>query len=171
MKYRSVKRIVTARQTTLGGHLMYRSLPHTMIAQIDPFLVIDHINSPLKGGQRQYEAGVGPHPHRGFSPVTFVFKGNIEHRDSLGNQTTIGAGGTQWIHAGHGILHSERPSKELAMNGGDNELIQVWINTPARHKMDKMEAPYYKPLSEQQTPKIIGEKSSIAVVGFCTYWS
>ena len=60
-----------------------------------------------------------------------------------------------------GILHSERPSKELAMNGGDNELIQVWINTPAR---SKMEVPYYKSLSEQQTPKIIEEKSSIAVV-------
>ena len=100
MKYRSVKLIVPARQTTMGGHLMYKPLPHKKVAQIDPFLVIDHINSPLKGGQKPYEVGVGPHPHRGFSPVTLVFKGNVEHRDSLGNQAIINAGGTQWIHAG-----------------------------------------------------------------------
>tara|TARA_B100000683_G_C12424062_1_gene528986 strand:+ start:399 stop:1208 length:810 start_codon:yes stop_codon:yes gene_type:complete len=145
----------------MGGHVMYKSLPHKKIARIDPFLLIDHINSPLKGGQKPYEVGVGPHPHRGFSPVTLVFKGNVEHRDSLGNRVIIDAGGTQWIHAGHGILHSERPSRELAMNGGENELIQIWINTPAQYKMEN---PYYKPLSEQQTPKIIGENSTLSVV-------
>ena len=136
-------------------------LPYNDIEQIDPFLLIHHWNHPLKGGLKPNEVGVGPHPHRGFSPVTFVFKGSVHHRDSLGNDAIVYEGGTQWMHAGRGITHSERPDAEIAKNGGENEFIQFWVNTPAAHKM---EAPYYLPLSDEDTPKIELEKARIGVV-------
>ena len=67
---------------------------------------------------------------RGFSPVTFVFEGAVEHRDSLGNRATVTKGGTQWMHAGKGITHSERPSKTIAEEGGLQEFIQFWVMDP-----------------------------------------
>lgn len=160
-KSRSVKRIVRASQVDMGGNLVYQPLPLQQVEQIDPFLLIHHWDHPLPGNMSQRDAGVGPHPHRGFSPVTFVFKGDVEHRDSLGNQAVVSAGGTQWMHAGRGITHSERPSKEAAENGGDQEFIQFWVNTPAAHKM---EVPYYLPLSDKETPKVTYENATIGVV-------
>ena len=88
----------------------------------------------MKGGDSQKDVGVGPHPHRGFSPVTFVFEGAVEHRDSLGNRATVTKGGTQWMHAGKAITHSERPSKTIAEEGGLQEFIQFWVNTPSYTK-------------------------------------
>lgn len=158
---RSVKQIIPAQRVNMGGHLLDQPLPVNGVDQIDPFLLIHHWAGHSDGGKKSSEAGVGPHPHRGFSPVTFIFKGNVHHRDSLGNSAIVSEGGTQWMHAGRGITHSERPSKELAMNGGDSEFIQFWVNTPAQYKM---EAPYYLPLSDEETPKIETELSSIGVV-------
>ncbi|MEX0273917.1 MAG: pirin family protein [Flavobacteriaceae bacterium] len=160
-KYRTIRRIVPAQRVNMGGHLLDQPLPMQGLDQIDPFLLIHHWDHPLKGGKRQNEVGVGPHPHRGFSPVTFVFKGSVQHRDSLGNNATVAAGGTQWMHAGRGITHSERPSRELAENGGDNEFIQFWVNTPAKYKM---EVPHYLPLTDAETPKIERDGARIAVV-------
>jgi redox-sensitive bicupin YhaK (pirin superfamily) len=115
----------------------------------------------MKGGDSQKDVGVGPHPHRGFSPVTFVFEGAVEHRDSLGNRATVTKGGTQWMHAGKGITHSERPSKAIAEKGGLQEFIQFWVNTPASYKM---EAPYYIPISDEDTPKVHKGAVEIGVV-------
>ena len=91
--------------------------------------------------------GVGPHPHRGFSPVSLIFKGAVHHRDSMGVESTVGAGGTQWMNAGKGIVHSERPEKELAENGGAFELIQFWVNTPSSAKMND---PKYQALHAEE---------------------
>jgi redox-sensitive bicupin YhaK (pirin superfamily) len=145
----------------MGGNLVEQPLPVQGIDQVDPFLLIHHWDSPLKGGQHQREVGVGPHPHRGFSPVTFIFKGSLQHRDSLGNDAIVYEGGTQWMHAGKGITHSERPGKELAENGGENEFIQFWVNTPARYKM---EAPHYQPISGEETPIVEDNGAHIGVV-------
>ncbi len=161
MKHRSVRELLPAQRVKMGGHLLDQPLPSSGIDQIDPFLLIHHWDQPLTGGRKQSEVGVGPHPHRGFSPVTFVFKGNVHHRDSLGNDAIVHEGGTQWMHAGLGITHSERPGADLAMNGGENEFIQFWVNTPAKHKL---EVPYYLPLSDQDTPKIVEDKAEIGVV-------
>jgi redox-sensitive bicupin YhaK (pirin superfamily) len=79
----------------------------------------------------------------------------------LGNNKVVSQGGTQWIHAGSGIIHSERPSREMMEKEGENEIIQFWVNTPAKYKM---EAPYYLPLSAEETPIIHKEKASIQVV-------
>ena len=161
MNTRTIKKIIPAKSVNMGGHLLDQPLPSNSIRQIDPFLLIHHWDSPLLPGKQQNEVGVGPHPHRGFSPVTFVYKGSLRHQDSIGNDKVVKAGGTQWMHAGIGIIHSERPGKELIKNGGDNEFIQFWVNTPSKYKMEK---PYYLPLSDNDTPKIKKDKVTIAVV-------
>lgn len=96
--------------------------------------------------------GVGPHPHRGFSPVSFIFKGGVHHRDSRGNNNVIYAGGTQWMNAGMGVIHSERLPHDIHEIGGRQELIQLWVNTPAKHKMD---IPVYQPLTAEETPVVM----------------
>lgn len=159
--YRSVKKIIAAQKVNMGGHILDQPLPVNGIDQIDPFLLIHHWKRLMKGGDQQKHVGVGPHPHRGFSPVTFVFEGAVEHRDSLGNRATVTKGGTQWMHAGKGITHSERPSKTIAEEGGLQEFIQFWVNTPAAHKM---ETPYYLPISYKDTPKVHKGAIEIGVV-------
>lgn len=161
MGYRTIKQVILAQRVNMGGHLLDQPLPSSSIKQIDPFLLIHHWDHPVKGNSKQQNVGVGPHPHRGFSPVTFVFKGSVQHQDSLGNNAIVEAGGTQWMHAGKGITHSERPSKALAENGGEQEIIQFWVNTPAKYKM---EVPYYLPLSREETPKITQDNATIIVV-------
>lgn len=159
--YRSVRKIIAAQKVNMGGHILDQPLPVNGVDQIDPFLLIHHWKRDMKGGDQQKHVGVGPHPHRGFSPVTFVFEGAVEHRDSLGNRATVTKGGTQWMHAGKGITHSERPSKTIAEEGGLQEFIQFWVNTPAAHKM---ETPYYLPISYKDTPKVHKGAVEIGVV-------
>ena len=161
MADRTIKKIIKAQKVNMGGHLLDQPLPAQGTDYIDPFLLIHHWDQPTPGGLRPQEVGVPPHPHRGFSPVTFIYKGDIQHRDSLGNNAIIGEGGTQWMHAGKGITHSERPSKLLAEQGGETEFIQFWVNSPSKHKM---EAPYYLPLSAEETPTIQKDKAEIQVV-------
>lgn len=145
----------------MGGIFLQQPLPDRQVDYIDPFILIHHGSLPVNPGGKQSESGVGPHPHRGFSPVTFVFKGGVLHQDSLGNKEVVNAGGTQWINSGKGIIHSERPSKEMIVTGGQNEIIQFWVNTPAKHKM---EDPYYLPLTADKTPSIKKDKATISVV-------
>ncbi len=161
MSLKTIKAIIPAQKVNMGGHLLDQPLPVQGLEMLDPFLLIHHWKDTLPGGQKQNEVGVGPHPHRGFSPVTFVFKGEVEHRDSLGNFAKVSDGGTQWMFAGRGITHSERFSKEMAANGGALEFIQFWVNAPASHKMD---APFYKPISLEETPSIAENGSTIWVV-------
>lgn len=158
---RTVNRIITAAKVQMGSELLDQPLPAFGIPHLDPFLLIHHWNGTLPGGQHQRDSGVGPHPHRGFSPITFVFKGNVEHRDSLGNQATVHAGGTQWMFAGRGITHSERMSKALVSKGGELEMIQFWVNAPRKNKMD---APYYQPISLEDTLSIQHKNGQLWIV-------
>lgn len=135
----------------MGGILLDQAIPLHGVDMIDPFLLIHHWDNQLKPGKKQNETGVGPHPHRGFTPVTFIFKGGIHHRDSMGNDQVVYSGGTQWMHSGKGIIHSERFPKELVEKGGDLEFIQFWVNVPAKRKMIN---PSYQPLDEANTPTI-----------------
>lgn len=158
---KKIQQIIPSQKVNMGGHILEQPLPIKQLDYLDPFLLIHHWESTLPGGQSQNDVGVGPHPHRGFSPVTFVFKGDVEHRDSLGKQATVSAGGTQWMFAGQGITHSERQSKTMAENGGEVEFIQFWVNAPADKKM---EAPFYLPISQNETPKYSTTGVSIGVV-------
>lgn len=158
---REIKHIISSVKVNMGGVIIEQPLPHPLADSLDPFLLVHHWKDRFEGGQRQREVGVPPHPHRGFSPVTLVFQGAVHHRDSLGNDSIIKGGGTQWINAGKGITHSERPAKEIAEQGGDFELIQFWINAPAKHKMD---AAKYFPLPQENTPVIESKNGKIYVV-------
>lgn len=151
---RTIKQIINSQKVNMGAIILDQPLPSRGIDMIDPILLIHHWDDKIPGGKKESESGVGPHPHRGFSPVTFIFKGGVHHRDSKGYSGVIYEGGTQWMNSGKGIVHSERPYKELAENGGDFELIQFWVNTPAAFKLDEYS---YQPLTSEDTPVAISK--------------
>ncbi len=157
---RTVRQIMPSQKVNMGGIILDQPLPQKGIDQIDPFLLVHHWSDILPGGQKQGEVGVGPHPHRGFAPVTLIFNGNVHHRDSMGNNSIVKSGGTQWMNSGDGIIHSERPGKEIAENGGSFEIIQFWVNAPAKNKRDK---PSYQPLSKEKTPWTYSDDELIKV--------
>ena len=161
MTIKTIKKVLYAEKISMDGQLLDQPLPAADVDYIDPFLLIHHWRQVAPSGLRPQEVGVPPHAHRGFSPVTFIYKGDVQHRDSLGHNQIVGPGGTQWMHAGKGITHSERPSKQFAAEGGESEFIQFWVNSPAQHKM---EVPYYLPLSKEETPTLQQEGAEIAVV-------
>jgi hypothetical protein len=154
MKNRTVSRLLYAHPVDMGGFPVRQPLPTNQVQQIDPFLLLHHADVKAPLHIEPDHAGIGPHPHRGFSPVTFVFKGGVHHRDSRGNDSTIYAGGVQWMNAGRGIIHSERPPYNIHKIGGRQELIQLWINTPAKHKMDQ---PMYFPVTADEAPVVKSE--------------
>lgn len=158
MKTRSIKKVLHAQKVNMGGFIVEQALPMGSVDMVDPFLLIHHASKDYEAGSNEKDLGVGPHPHRGFSPVTFVFQGEVHHRDSRGNSSVVHEGGTQWMHSGMGIVHSERPSKKLATDGGTMEIIQFWVNVPGKYKMVQ---PEYIPLTEEHTPtKVLSDKES-----------
>lgn len=160
---RKIKAILPSVEFDMGGMVVKQPFPANGVEQIDPFILLHHADNLIPGNIPTAKAGVGPHPHRGFSPVTFIFKGGVHHRDSRGNDSTIFAGGTQWMNAGMGIIHSERPAENIHDLGSQLELIQLWVNTPAKNKMDQ---PAYFPLTADDTPAILTSdgKSAIHVI-------
>lgn len=152
---RSMLRVVKAQEVNMGGFLVKQPLPYFDMDYVDPILLIHHADHKIRGGQKQKDVGVGPHPNRGFSPVTFVYKGGVHHRDSMNNSSVVYSGGTQWMNAGKGVIHSERPLKEVAETGGEMEIIQFWVNTPSQYKM---EIPQYFALSDEDTPRVVNDK-------------
>ena len=101
---------------------------------ISPFLLLDHAG-PAEFTPTTQRRGVGQHPHRGFETVTIVYKGELEHRDSTGSGGKIGPGDVQWMTAASGILHEEFHSEDFARSGGTLEMVQLWVNLPAKDKM------------------------------------
>ena len=151
MKTRTIQEITYGQPMDMGGFPIRQALPSRNVEMLDPFLLLHHAELTVSKNIDVKNAGVGPHPHRGFSPVSFIFKGGVHHRDSRGNDNVIYAGGTQWMNAGMGVIHSERPPADIHEMGSVQELIQLWINTPAKHKMD---APVYIPLTAAETPVV-----------------
>lgn len=100
---------------------------------LSPFLLLDHAG-PYDFPPAPRPRGVGAHPHRGFETVTLVYRGELEHRDSTGSGGRIGEGDVQWMTAGAGIVHEEFHSRAFTAQGGTLEMVQLWINLPARHK-------------------------------------
>lgn len=103
-------------------------------ASISPFLLLDYAG-PASFTPSDVQRGVGMHPHRGFETVTIVYKGEVEHKDTAGNKGTIGPGDVQWMTAAQGILHEERHSRTFSQRGGELEMVQLWVNLPAKKKM------------------------------------
>ena len=149
MKSRTVSHLLYAQPFDMGGLPIRQPFPTQNVQQFDPFLLLHHADVKVPTHIEPDHAGVGPHPHRGFSPVTFIFKGGVHHRDSRGNDSVIYAGGAQWMNAGRGVIHSERPPKDIHDIGGRQEIIQLWINSPASRKMDQ---PAYFPAAAEDVP-------------------
>ena len=118
--------------------------------QMSPFLMLDYAG-PAEFPSTTERKGVGSHPHRGFETVTIVYKGEVAHKDSTGQGGTIGPGDVQWMTAGSGILHEEFHSEGFAKSGGTLEMVQLWVNLPAKLKMTK---PAYQAILDQQIPAI-----------------
>jgi redox-sensitive bicupin YhaK (pirin superfamily) len=119
-------------------------------ADMSPFLLLDHAG-PAPFTPTSEQRGVGEHPHRGFETVTIVYQGEVQHRDSTGAGGTIGPGDVQWMTAGAGILHQEFHSPTFASSGGTLDMVQLWVNLPAKNKMT---APRYQTLLRQDIPVV-----------------
>jgi redox-sensitive bicupin YhaK (pirin superfamily) len=119
-------------------------------AELSPFLLLDYAG-PVEFPPTRQRRGVGEHPHRGFETVTIVYSGEVEHRDSAGGGGIIAAGDVQWMTAAGGIVHEEFHGPEFAKSGGLFEVIQLWVNLPAR---DKLAPPGYQALSREQIPQV-----------------
>lgn len=148
---KKVERTLHADEIDMGGIPVRQAFPTRSVDQIDPFLLFHHGSFLVEKGGDPLHMGVGPHPHTGFAPLSIVLEGEVHHRDSLGNNSIIGQGGIQWVHAGRGIIHSERPSPALARKGGTMEVIQLWINIPAANKKD---IPAYMSATAEELPVI-----------------
>lgn len=118
---------------------------------ISPFLLMDHAG-PVDFPPTKQKLGVGQHPHRGFETVTIVYHGGVSHRDSSGAGGTIGPGDVQWMTAASGLIHEEFHSEEYARQGGPFEMIQLWVNLPAK---DKMTRPGYQGITAEQIPDVV----------------
>lgn len=115
-----------------------------------PFLMLDYAG-PHEFGPAATPRGVDVHPHKGFETVTIVYEGEVEHGDSTGRGGVIREGDVQWMTAGSGILHKEFHSHDFTKTGGDFEMVQLWVNLPAK---DKSAAPGYQGITDAQIPSI-----------------
>ncbi|MDF1586221.1 pirin family protein [Marinimicrococcus flavescens] len=131
-------------------------------AAVSPFLLADHAG-PARFAPALRPRGVGQHPHRGFETVTIVYEGALEHRDSAGNSGRIEKGDVQWMTAGSGILHEEFHEAAFTRTGGTLEMVQLWVNLPARHKMT---APAYQTLEARDIPVVAlpGEAGALRII-------
>jgi len=157
-KFKQVKYLLPAVEIDMGGFPVKQPLPTQKIQQLDPFLLLHHAHTKYNNRRLAKQQGVGPHPHRGFSPVTFVVKGEVHHRDSWGNSQIAKKGEVQWMNAGAGIVHSERPSQNLVEGSREQEIVQLWINSPSTKKMIP---PEYFYLPEESIPTFSSEDGKI----------
>lgn len=140
---RRVTRSIKGMPATDGaGVELTRVIGQPILPMLDPFLLLDAFRSDKP---EDYIAGFPPHPHRGFETVTYLLAGRMRHKDNAGHEGVIEPGGIQWMTAGKGIIHSEMPEQENGMLEG----FQLWINLPAKHKLD---AAAYQEYSAEQIP-------------------
>ncbi len=133
-----------------GFHVRSMISPQTHGEELSPFILLDYA-APETFTPTAERRGVGQHPHRGFETVTIVYDGELAHRDSTGAGGTIGPGDVQWMTAARGILHEEFHSKAFAAKGGTMEMVQLWVNLPAKHKNAE---PGYQTLLDKDIPSV-----------------
>jgi redox-sensitive bicupin YhaK (pirin superfamily) len=141
---RTIEDIITPQPVIEGaGVRLKRSIGTQTLDYLDPFLLFDDFTSRHRG---DYEAGFPLHPHRGIETVTYVLEGEVQHKDTLGNAGSIGAGDIQWMTAGRGIMHEEMPQVRPEGIAG----FQLWVNLPAKLKMSK---PRYQDVRSEKIPE------------------
>ncbi len=143
---RSIKKIHKSEYRPIGDLVTYSPMPTRELNQIDPFIFLNHHGFQVYPPQNQ-GLPFGPHPHRGMETVTFIVAGDIVHKDSEGHESAITAGGVQYMTAGRGLVHAEVSSSEFKKQGGELEILQLWLNLPASKKMTE---PRYLGLQEDE---------------------
>lgn len=156
---KTVTSLVHAVQDDIADLKTFRAMPAPGLERIDPFLFLNH-HGPQNYEENNHGLPFGPHPHRGFETVTFVIEGDIAHRDSGGHESVIIDGGVQWMTAGRGVVHSETSSDHFKRAGGPLEVLQLWVNLPARLKMCD---PYYLGLQRHQIPSYERDNGKVKV--------
>lgn len=166
---RSIKAIHKAEYEPIADLATYRAMPtHSLpMNALDPFIFLNH-HGWQEYGPRNGGLPFGPHPHRGFETVTFIVEGDLTHKDSGGTTSIIKAGGIQWMTAGSGLIHAEVSSKEFKALGGPLEILQLWVNLPARHKMTP---PNYIGLQADDIPKLILDGGKVTVHAVSGTWN
>lgn len=168
MSRRTVKHIHAAVRDDIADLHTWRALPTPHIDHIDPFLFLNH-HGWQAYPRNNHGLPFGPHPHRGFETVTFILAGDIVHRDSGGeHESVIGAHGVQWMTAGRGLIHSETSSHIFQEEGGPLEILQLWVNLPARLKMT---APKYIGLQGDEIPVFAGDEGRARVQLIAGRWN
>ena len=157
MKTNSIKRVGRSDFVNMGPIRLRQPLPTQGIEMVDPFILLHHYG-PYTINAESNPFDLGPHPHRGFEPITFLIQGEQLHRDSLGNESIVKAGDVQWTTAGRGIVHAEGPTKNFVERGGAIEGIQLWLNLPSDKKMIQ---PNYQHVSHDDFRVISSEDGKI----------
>lgn len=156
---RSVKKAHRAIEAHMPGLSTWQALPNHGVQHIDPFILLNH-HGPETFPPNNNGLPFGPHPHRGFETLTFIFAGDIVHKDSGGHESKITAGGVQWMTAGSGLIHSEVSSQSFKEQGGEEEVLQLWLNLPQKLKMTE---PYYRGLSQEELTHIELPQSGVSI--------
>lgn len=134
-------------------HNFIPSAYHLEMERMNPFIVLDY-NSKFYFPASDKPRGVGVHPHKGFETVTIAYKGRIAHHDSSGGGGIIGEGDVQWMTAASGILHKEYHEESWSKAGGDFQMVQLWVNLPAKYKLSN---PKYQAITNSQINRFILE--------------
>ncbi len=159
MKTRTVQQVTIATQVQMGSDFIYQPFPSHQLRNVDPFILLHHWG-PYDIPPNNNALALGAHPNRGFEPVTFLFSGEVWHRDTMGNNSIIKKGGVQWMTAGKGVLHSEMGTDEFHKKGGPFEIIQVWMNLPKKLKMTE---PQYQGFQEDAIPVIQQDNGKVKI--------
>ncbi|WP_137862890.1 MULTISPECIES: pirin family protein [unclassified Sphingomonas] len=157
---RTVKRVHPAFRDDIGDLITRRPVPGPAIGHVGAFLFLNH-HGPQTYPPDNRGLPFGPHPHRGFETVTFILAGELAHTDSAGHASVIRAGGIQWMTAGSGIVHAEVSPSGFKRAGGPMEILQLWVNLPARLKMT---APRYIGAQAEAIPAIAAGGATVHLV-------
>jgi len=163
---RTIKQQHQAVSAPIADLTTYRVLPTQSVDYLDPFLFLNH-HGPQVYRPNNRGLPFGPHPHRGFETVTFILAGDIMHQDSGGHESVIEAGGIQWMTAGSGLIHAEVSSPAFKRTGGDLEILQLWVNLPAKYKMV---APSYIGLQKADIPEAVQDEGRVTIHAVSGDW-
>ena len=165
MNTKNIEAVIAPREPHYVGdgfrvHNFIPSGYHLDMKRMDPFIMLDY-NSKFHFPATDKPKGVGVHPHRGFETVTIAYEGSVSHHDSSGGGGTIHQGDVQWMTAASGVLHKEYHAEEFYKQGGIFQMVQLWVNLPAK---DKMSAPKYQAIEHKSIPTVEVENGIIEVI-------
>lgn len=165
MNTKNIEAVIAPREPHFVGdgfrvHNFIPSGYHLDMRRMDPFIMLDY-NSKFHFPATNKPKGVGVHPHRGFETVTIAYEGSVSHHDSSGGGGTIHQGDVQWMTAASGVLHKEYHAEEFYKQGGIFQMVQLWVNLPAK---DKMSSPKYQAIEHKDIPTVEVENGFIEVI-------